>query len=155
MADTVFNPDTFLNMQVTGALDTQRIPIPIGDYIGVIDDVKPRRAKDSALLDVFILVDGDQMTSEGKPIKEVTGLPKNVARYSCFLDLTPEGGLDLSKGKNVPLGQLREAVSQNDPSRMWSPGMLKGQALKVTIKHRMADDGSGQMFHDIKAVQKA
>jgi len=154
MSETIFNPDTFLNMQVTGALDTQRIPIPAHDYVAVIDDIKPRKAKDSAILDVLWLVDGGTMTPEGKTVQQVTGLPKNVARQSIFLDLTPEGGLDLSKGKNVPLGQLRDALGQNDPSKSWSPGMLKGQVAKITIKHRMADDGSGQMYTDVRGVTK-
>lgn len=155
MSESVFNPDTFTNIQVTGEMDTQRIPIPAHDYVAVIDDIKPRKAKDSAILDIFWLVDGGAMTPEGKTVQQVTGLPKNIARQSIFLDITPEGGLDLSKGKNIGLGQLREALGQNNPGTAWSPGMLKGGVAKITIKHRPADDGSGQFYTDVKGITKA
>jgi hypothetical protein len=155
---TIFNPDAFMNQQVAGQMDTQYIPVPESDYAAVIDDVKPRKAKDSAILDVMWAIGSDQPVitgpDAGKTVQQVTGLPKNIVRQSIFLDLSPEGYLDVSKGKNIQLGQLREALGQNDPQRPWGPNMLKGQMAKVTVKHRLADDGSGKIYTDVKNISR-
>jgi hypothetical protein len=147
-----------MNQQTSGAMDTQYIPVPAGDYSALIDDVKPRKAKDSTILDISWLVGADQVVAsgpdEGKTVQQVTGLPKNTVRQSIFLDLTAEGFLDVSKGKNVQLGALREALGQNDPQRPWGPGMLKGQMATVAVSHRMAEDGSGKIYTDVKNVRK-
>lgn len=155
---SIFNPDAFMNQQVSGEMDTQYINVPEGDYMAMIDNVKPRKAKDSTILDVMWMIGADQPVingpDAGKSVQQVTGLPKNTVRQSLFLDLTPEGYLDVSKGKNVQLGQLRDALGQNDPQRPWGPNMLKGQAAKVTVKHRMADDGSGKIYTDVKNISR-
>lgn len=151
---SIFNPDQFMNQQVTGALDTQYVPVPAGDYLALIDDVKPRKAKESTILDISWLIGGDQMTPTGKTVQQETNLPKNTVRQSLFLDLTSEGFLDVSKGKNIQLGQLRDALGQNDPAKPWGPSMLKGQPAKVSVSHRMADDGSGKIYTDVKNVRK-
>jgi len=151
---SIFNPESFMNQQVTGSLDTQYIPVPAGDYLAQIEDVKPRKAKDSTILDISWLIGSDQMTPLGQTVQQVTNLPKNTVRQSLFLDITSEGFLDVSKGKNIQLGQLRDALGQNDPQRPWGPSMLKGQVAKVAVSHRMADDGSGKIYSDIKNVRK-
>jgi hypothetical protein len=66
-----------------------------------------------------------------------------------MLDLTPGGGLDLGKGKNVGLGRLREAVRLNDSSKPFSFAQLPGQAARVTVSHRI--DGE-DTYSEIKKV---
>lgn len=73
-------------------------------------------------------------------------------RQSLMLDLTPAGGLDFGKGKNVGLGRLREAVGQNQPGKPWSMKMLEGQQLIVAVSHRMDGDN---LYSDIKKVRAA
>lgn len=145
----MFDVTKFLNVQVTEPMDTQLIPIPEGEYRAIIKDVKPRMAKDSPILDIVWRIDDP----EGK-VKAVTGLDENAARQSVFLDLLSNGGFDLAKGKNVQLGKVRDAVGQNVPGQPWAPGNLKGAVASIKIGHRMADDGSGNIYTDVKAVTK-
>lgn len=127
---SVFNPDTFLNTTVTDALSTAYVPVPEGEWTGVIKEIKPRAAKDSALLDIVWGVDDQSVV-------EQTGMANPIVRQSVFLDITDTGALDKGKGKNVQLGKLREAVGQNQNGKPWQPGMLVGQVAKIKVTHRM------------------
>jgi len=144
-----FDVTKFLNTQVSEPMDTQLVPIPEGEYRALVKDIKPRMAKDSPILDVTWTVD-----DPAGQVAAVTGLKENNARQSVFLDLLPNGGFDLSKGKNTQLGKLRDAVGQNIPGQPWMPGNLKGAVAKIKIGHRAAEDGSGNVFMDVKAVTK-
>lgn len=144
MANT-FDQDAFLNQDVVGANDTQGIPIPEGEYRAILDKfgIQQFTKSDSGeevtttILNVTWLLD-DQ---DGR-IEAVTGRNKNNGRQSVFLDMTPEGGLDMGKGMNSGLGRLREAIGQNDPTKRWAFSMMKGQVAKVTVKHKKLDDGA-------------
>lgn len=142
---SAFDPDTFLSQQTTEALDTTSTPIPEGVYPAVVDKIVPRQAKGSTILDVIWSID-----DEG--VKTVTGLQKNTARQSIFLDMTESGALDFSKGKNVQLGRLRDALNQNTPGHPWAPGMLVGNVARVSVKHRLGDNG--QTYVDVKEVAR-
>ena len=39
----MFNPEQFLDMQVTEANDTKVIPVPVGEYTALVEDVKCRQ----------------------------------------------------------------------------------------------------------------
>lgn len=54
---------------------------------------------------------------------------------TIFLDFDQMGSLDTSKGKNVDLGRLREAVGQNDVED-WNFMMLNDAVANVRVKHR-------------------
>lgn len=137
-----FDPDLFLSSQTADALDTVFTPIPEGEYNAVIKDVAARQAKESILLDIKWAID-----DEG--VKQVTGQKEPTVRQSVFLDTTASGGLDASKGKNIQLGRLREAVKQNTAGQAWAPTMLNGAVARVTVKHRIYE---GQIFADVKGV---
>ena len=68
-----------------------------------------------------------------------------------MLDTNPQGGLDMSAGKNVGLGRLREAVGKNDPDVAFSFHQLPGAAGKVSVTHRLVGEDT---FAEIKAVTK-
>lgn len=146
MANT-FDSSAFLNQDTEGANDTQSILVPEGEYTGVIDKLDIQQftkmedgeERTSTVLNVSWLLDDPNQV-----IEKVTARKKNIGRQSVFLDLTPEGGLDMGRGMNAALGRLREAVGQNDPTRRWNMQMLKGQAAKVTIKHRTDKEGAQQ-----------
>jgi hypothetical protein len=57
----------------------------------------------------------------------------------------------MSKGKNVSLGKLREAVGQNKPGKPWSPAHLNGAQLDVLVTHR-ADKDTGDIYAEVKRV---
>lgn len=137
-----FDPDLFLSATTTEANSTQAIPVPEGEFNAVVEDVSVRQAKDSVILDIKWSVD-----DEG--VRQATGLPTPTVRQSVFLDVTPSGGLDASKGKNVQLGRIREAMKQNTPGQPWAPAMLKGCVARVSVKHRTYQDA---IFADVKSV---
>jgi len=144
-----FDADSFLNSSVTGSNSTKVIPVPIGTYQGVIEKVTPRQwqSKDGSqsgiALDIFWLI-------EDAGVKEYLGRDTVSCKQGIMLDIA-NGGLDMSPGKNVGLGRLREAVGQNDPSQPFSFHNLPGQMAKVDVKHRV--DGE-DTFAEVKAVAK-
>lgn len=141
----MFDPEMFLNVTTNEANATTLEPIPEGEYIATIKEVKPRQSGDYVLLDVVWTID-DAALAEQLGRKSVT------VRQSIFLDITETGGLATGKGKNVGLGRLREAVGQNRPGQPWSPGMLAGAGpCRITVKHRTNDDGS-QIYEDVRQV---
>lgn len=109
---TVFDPEAFLNETIEGANDTQYQTVPAGEYTGMIEKIdmpQGRTTKDGNPiypLDImWVLLDED--------LKASLGRDKIIVRQSVFLDITEAGGLDMGKGKNVPLGKLREALGLN------------------------------------------
>ena len=84
----MFNPEQFLDMQVTDSNDTKSIPVPVGEYTAVAEEVKCR-----------------QWQSKQDPSK--SGLT---------LDITDSGGLDMGKGRNIGLSSARSYRPQHPRS---------------------------------------
>ena len=145
-----FDPDLFLNSAVTGANDTKVTPVPMGEYQGIIEKVLPRQwqSKDGSTtgiaLDIFWLI-------EDANVKQILGRDTVTCKQGIMLDTTPAGQLDMSKGKNIGLGRLREAIGMNDPSQPFSFHSLPGQSAKVSVSHRINDKDT---FAEIKGVAK-
>jgi len=134
---SAFNPDTFLNTETSEANATVYVPVPEGEWPGVIKEIKPRVLDDGRpILDVNYIID-----DEG--VRQETGMAEPKVRQSIWLDVTEAGGLDFGKGKNVALGRLREALGQNQSGKPWAPGMLVGGVAKVKITHSI-DKRDGQ-----------
>lgn len=148
-----FDAAALLNQTQSEAHSTQVEACPPGEYQSVIQSVDIKdfqyRQGDRAgqtgyrLEVVHLIVDPQVEAQLGR---------QPVVRQSILLDVTPTGGLDTSKGKNVGLGRLREAVGQNRAGMAWSPKMLEGQQLVVSVEHRMDGDN---VFADVKKVRKA
>jgi hypothetical protein len=145
-----FDAQSFLDTAVAGINDTKVIPVPVGEYMGIIEKVTPRQwqSKDGSQtgisLDVIWLV-------EDSAVKEYLGRDTVTAKQGIMLDLTPQGGLDMSKGKNVGLGRLREAVGKNNADEQFSFSMLTGLAAKVNITHRIVGE---ETYAEVKNVAK-
>lgn len=145
-----FDAASFLAATVTQAADTRVIPCPIGEYMGIIDKISPRQwqSKDGTqsgvALDVIWLV-------EDAGVKQTLGRDTVTVKQGIMLDLTPHGGLDLSQGKNIGLGRLREAVGKNNPGEEFSFNMLPGLTAKINVTHRVAGEDT---FAEVKSVAK-
>lgn len=148
-----FDPASFLEASINGALDTKIIPVPVGEYMGIIDKVVPRQwtsgdgSKSGIAIDIFWMV-------EDQGVKEFLGRDNPSVKQGIMLDTTPAGALDTAKGKNVGLGRLREAVGMNNEGQAFSFGMLPGAAAKISVKHRENDKSPGDVFAEVQAVAK-
>lgn len=148
---TMFSPEQFLDMQVTDANDTKVLPVPAGEFIAVIEEVKARPwtskndpSKAGIALDI-------QWSIDDGNVKQLLGRDKVTVKQGIMLDMTESGGLDMGKGKNTGLGRLREATGLNTPGQPFSPTMLPGRVAKVKVEHRV--DGEN-IYAEVKAVAK-
>ena len=129
-----FDPQSFLDATVTSSNDTKITPVPVGEYMGVIDKVEPRQwqskdgTKTGISLDVTWLV-------EDSGVKEFLGRPTVTIRQGVMLDINAQGGLDTASGKNIGLGRLREAVGKNEAGQPFSFNMLPGLSAKISVSH--------------------
>jgi len=144
-----FDAQSFLDSSVSGSNDTVVIPVPVGEYMGIIEKVLPRQwqSKDGTTsgvaLDLFWLVEDDN-------VKQYLGRDTVSCKQGIMLDLTPAGAVDMAKGKNIGLGRLREAVGKNDDGP-FSFAMLPGLSAKISVQHRVSGD---QTFAEVKGVAK-
>ena len=154
-----FDPNQFATTSVKEANDTKTIPIPAGEYTGVVQGPMNEKGKTGfrstpkgqLLLDVVWMVDDENAA-------KVTGIKTPTVRQSVFLDTTSEGGLDMGPGRNVGLGRLREALGQNVKGKSWSPMDIIGQVAKINVSHRIVRDestGEENTYADVKGVTKA
>lgn len=144
---SVFDTNALLNATLSEPNDTQLIPIPEGEWTGVISKVEIRTVKGK---DGEVPVCEVSWDLDSPEVQTVTGRDKNSVRQSLWLDLTSSGTLDMGKGKNTALGRLRDALGQNVPGKPWSFGQLTGGVATVMVGHRVADDG--QINANVKKV---
>lgn len=147
----MFDAQSFLDAAVTQSNDTRIIPCPIGEYHGIINDVKPRQwqSKDGTQTGIALDV---LWSIEDSGVQEFLGRKEVIVKQGIMLDINPNtGGLDMSSGKNVGLGRLREAVGLNEAGSPFAFNMLPGQSAKVSVNHRIAGDDT---FAEVKATTR-
>ena len=143
---SAFDLDSFMS-QPADQGSTSISPIPEGEYLAIIDDVKPRvvttKLGEAIALDVFF-------TIQDEALKAKLGRETLTVKGGFFLDMNG-GKMDMGKDKNVRLNRLREAVGQN--SGGWTPSKLKGAGpLKIKISQRVDGD---MIYNDVKSYGKA
>lgn len=137
--------------------DTTYKVCPPGEFRAMIDDF------DNSAFRAFENKDGRQFTVFSPPfvildpaVQAEVGREKVVVFHKgIFLDLTPEGKLDFSSGRNVQLNKLREAVGQNVPGK-WSFAKLRGAGpVLVRVIHEENRDDPEQKYARVVKVTKA
>lgn len=149
----MFSPEQFLDMQTTESNDTKVIPVPVGEYLAVVKEVKVRPwqsksdpSKAGIALDV-------QWTIDDANVKALLGREEVNVKQGVMLDLTEGGGgLDMGKGRNIGLGRLREATGLNTPGMPFAVTMLTGRLAKVKVEHRVDGDN---LYAEVKQVTRA
>ncbi len=146
---STFDADAFMQTQIEGSNSTQFLPIPDGDYMGIVEKVQAREIKTERgpgyVLDVtWSLLDDDLLQSMDRE--------KLTCRQGIFLDMREDGSLNMSEGQNVALGQLREAVGQNNPKKAWSFSNLEGAGPCICKVTQKADTKSDRMFNNVTRV---
>lgn len=153
MNDSVFDPDTFLDITVDTPFDTVRTTVPAkDDYIALIDDVKLRTVEtkngEAKILDINWDIQDDALRAS-------LNLAKAIVRQSCFLQFD-ETGRRLAHGvnQNIQLGQIREAVNQNQPGA-WTPRMLIGAGpARIKVSERVDDKNPTIKYNDVDRVTR-
>lgn len=151
-----FDPNTFLNTEVSGAMETKYPLIPESQegYRAVVKKVDgrvekvtkgPNVGKDQPICDVTFVVD-----DEG--VRQQLQMPEPTIRMSLFLDMNAAGQLELGTGKNIQLGRLREALGQNDPNTPWTFSKLVGGACKIKVKHSPNEKDPSSPFANVSGV---
>lgn len=154
----MIDPEDFLNQSVEGATSDKYVPIDATaeGYECMVSKLEPKiirvRKDDTlrALLEVYWQITGPE--AELKAQMEATGRDECIVRQTIFLDADIAEGdsedehritaIHSGTGVNVPLGQLRSAIGQNDPKKKWNFGMLVGSMARVKVEHDPQDDGN-------------
>ena len=146
-----FDPNTFLNQTITDANDTKVIPVPVGEYLAIAEkaEIKPWASKDGSSSGLKLEV---VWSIEDENVKQLLGRDTVKVAQQQMLDLTETGQLDVSKGKNVGLGRIREALDLNTPGVPFSFGMIQGRMAKVKVSHRVSGE---DVYSEIKQITKA
>lgn len=141
-----FDPNVFLDAQQTEVnekrppLDTENPADPNGLYMAVIGEIttasgtigKGDRTGQPWISMVIPL--RVQVPAE----LQAAGLPKELTLTDrAFLDLTPQGGIDNSKGKNRQQRAYRDATGLNNPGDAFAWRMLQGRTVKIKVSHEM------------------
>src|SRR5262245_51213003 len=92
-------------------LQTQRTPVPEGEYAARIDDLVLRNVKTKAgdrpiMTVVWEVID--------EALKAKLDRQKITVRQDIWIDLDEMGGLDTSPDRNVSLGALRNVFGLNE-----------------------------------------
>ena len=148
---SAFDAEQFMNQEFSEANDTKSIPCPEGDYLGLTESAELRSwvskkdpSKSGLTLDIAWIV-------EDEGVKQELNRDKVVVRQGIMLDLTPEGNLDMGKGKNIQLGKLREALGLNVAGQPFSFNMIPGHTARISVKHDDPDQNDN-IFAKVRAV---
>ena len=146
---SAFDPTSFLAATTSEAGSTRLDPIPMGEYAAVIDNLEWREAETKngtrkIMRVIWRITDDDLRVQLDRDNINV--------RQDIWLDETRDGQLDYSKGKNIGIGRLREALGQNQPGAPWTLNMLVGAGpALITVTERPADSGD-VVYNDVKSV---
>lgn len=150
---SAFDPASFMNAAVTGQMDTSLPMVPAGEYNAFIDKVDYKSfpiSKGDRAGEVF-----HKLECMCKIISPGTDADGRTVRKDCVLDITPAGQLDVSKGKNIDLGQMREATGLNDPAQPFAPAMLTGRMVRVLVSHEADKNDPNKFYSRVQRVSKA
>lgn len=150
---SVFSPEQFEQMTIDQSFETEWTPIPEGDYIAFIEDIKFNQFEGRDGRNYFVLNVTYNIQDEN--LQKELGLDSVRVRDSIFLDVNEDGSLAVGPNKNVRLGQLRAAVGQNKPGEVWSPGMLRGAGpvkVHVTISE---PNEEGKTYNRVRSITAA
>lgn len=154
---SLFDPQQFLETEITGEMATKYVDILPGRYNMQVREITSRRVipddsskKPFTTIEFSCAIDGSERTPTGVTLKELTGRDENFARYKGFLDLTDSGTIDLGPGRNVALGALREATGLNNPLQPFKINMLKGQVFNGEVFLRPDDKNPERKYAEVR-----
>lgn len=157
-----FDAKAFMETKVQSAMDTEREKVPEGQYRFMIDAGEGALEFKSGTIGKGERV-GQQWVQvtircllQDEAVKADLGRDKVIVRKQIFLDIDPAtGGLATGKGQNVELGQLREALGQNDAKKPWDFTKLEGAGpFMGEVNHRPDEKKPGVSYAELGRVAK-
>lgn len=150
---SAFDPIAFAGATTKSSGDTTFAPVPAGEYTAVIDDVNVRDTTYGPVVDVVWSIDDGALKTE-------LGRDKVTVKQGVFVDVTegPDGKpvLDFSKGKNISLNRIRDALGMNTDGEEFSLNSLKGAGpASIRVTQTPAKDGSDTIYANVKSVGRA
>lgn len=153
----MFDANLFMSAVYEEVNDTKIVPCPAGEFHAQIEKVEAksgtigkgeRIGEPWASLNVAYKI-------EDQGVQALLGRDNVSVYQSVMMDLTPNGGLDMAKGKNIGLGRLREACNLNQPGQPFSPTMFVGQRVKVSVRHVPGYKDPMSLVAEVSGVVKA
>jgi len=142
----MFDPDTFLDMSVEGANETEKVLVPPAVYTACISDLSSVSGeRDDGTPWVQLVI---KWAIEDDAAKVALNRDKIVLSQYLFIDLDEDGAIATGTNKNVQLGKLRKAVGKNEGR--FSPRDLMGCFAKIDVRHVPAKDGG--LREEVKGV---
>lgn len=152
-----FDPLAFLQQTTSEQGSIISVPIPVGEYVAVVEKVDARPwqgkadpTKSGIAIDLVYNIDDAK-------VKETLGRPKVTITQGIMVDLTEQGQLNMGKGFNIALNRVREATGLNVAGSPFAPSMFQGKVVKVTVGHRPSDrpqDPPGTVFSEVVGVTR-
>ena len=151
MANSVFNAELFMQQEYESETSTKLILPPADDYQAVIDSLLARQTttKEGELFTYFNVA--WELTDQ--KAKDACKRDKVLCYQMVPVDLTDSGSIDMSEGKSIQLGRVRDAVGQNKSTR-WSPTQLKGAYATVKVTHSLDKRDNETMNANVVKVTK-
>lgn len=149
MSTSQFDPSVFLDAQVT-EVNEKRPPIPTenpdhenGLYLAVIGEITTSsgtigKGDNAGKPWVSMII---PLRLQIPPSVQGLGIPPELTLSDrAFLDLTAQGALDNSKGKNRRQKDYREATGTNVAGVPWAWRQLQGKTVRVKVQHELYND---------------
>jgi len=149
MSTSQFDPSVFLDAQVT-EVNEKRPPLPTenpdhenGLYLAVIGEITTSsgtigKGDNAGKPWVSMVI---PLRLQIPPSVQGLGIPPELTLSDrAFLDLTAQGALDNSKGKNRRQKDYREATGTNVAGVPWAWRQLQGKTVRVKVQHELYND---------------
>lgn len=100
------NPEDYLRVPTGKEVSDEYILPPLGDWPMLCTSVEAKEYEGQIIFEYHFNVDAPE-------VQAVTGREDNDVKYAVWVDLTDDGLIDDSPGKNVKYGQLLTAIGKN------------------------------------------
>jgi hypothetical protein len=150
-----FDAEKFLSTTIRDPMSTMTIPCPEGEYKAFVDDGDnaisfqeggtDRNGNElSPRMKVNFAITGDQLPNQQLKRDKV------IVSMNVWLDVDGDQ-ISTEEGKNVGLGRLRKALSQNEGP--WSPLMMKGKGpVMIKVGQRSDRNDPTQKYAEVTRV---
>jgi len=152
----MFDAKAFMDASVKAPLSTSIEVCPEGTFPFIIDTDENAVSFRAGEKDGRQWIRGEIVcVCQDEKVKADLGRDRITARFGGFIDIDEKtGALDISKGKNVWVGQLREAVGQNN-DKAWNWNMLKGAGPFLGVVKQTEDPNDpSRKYANITRVAK-